>query len=139
MKFWDASALVPLCITEASTTLVRAILSNDPQIAAWWGSPVECWSAFARLRREGIIDLTGEEAAGALLAAYQRSWNEILPGEEIRYRASRLLRLHTLRAQDALQLAAALTWAGRAPGSEAVILDQRLQDAARLEGFAVFP
>lgn len=139
MKFWDASALVPLCLTESSTAAVRAILSSDPQIAAWWASPVECWSAFSRLRREGIIDLSGEEAARALLLAYQRAWNEISPGEEVRRHASRLLRFHPLRAHDALQLAAALTWAGGADGSEAVILDNRLREAARLEGMAVLP
>lgn len=139
MKFWDASALVPLCLTESSTAAVRAILSDDPHIAAWWASPVECWSAFARLRREGITDLSGEEAARALLSAYQRAWTEIVPGEEVRRHASRLLRLHPLRASDALQLAAALMWAGHPPAGEIVVFDDRLREAARLEGLTPIP
>lgn len=138
MKFWDASALVPLCIMEANSAVVKAILSEDPHIAAWWGSPVECWSAFARLRREGVTDLSGEEAARALLSAYQRAWNGILPGEEVRQQAGRLLRLHPLRAPAALQLAAAITWAGGA-GGVMVLFDHRLREAARLEGLAVLP
>jgi predicted nucleic acid-binding protein len=138
MRFWDASALVPLCVEEASTAVVREIATTDPQMIVWWASPVECWAAFARLRREGVTDFSGEEAARVLLAAYQRSWTEILPGEEVRVQAGRLLRLHPLRAHDALQLAAALAWAGTR-GGQAIILDHQLKEAARLEGLTVLP
>lgn len=139
MRFWDASALVPLCVSETNSAVTKSILSEDPHIAVWWGSPVECWSAFSRLRREGAADLSGEEAARTLLSAYQRAWNEILPSDEVRKQAGRLLRLHPLRAPDALQLAAALTWAGGPGGGVAVILDHRLREAARLEGLTVVP
>jgi len=47
---------------------------------------------------------------------YMRSrWNEVQPTEEVRERAERLLRIHKLRAADALQLAAALVWCDGAP------------------------
>jgi hypothetical protein len=47
--------------------------------------------------------------------------------------------VHPLRAADALQLAAAFAAAERRPASLAIVtLDERLANAARKEGFAVF-
>jgi hypothetical protein len=58
--------------------------------------------------------------------------------EGIREAAARFLRVHPLRAADALQLAAAFAAAERRPASlEIVTLDDRLANAARKEGFAV--
>jgi predicted nucleic acid-binding protein len=52
--------------------------------------------------------------------------------------AVRFLRVHSLRAADALQLAAAFIAAERRPPSlEVITLDERLADAARKEGFAL--
>jgi predicted nucleic acid-binding protein len=50
-----------------------------------------------------------------------------------------LLRVHVLKAADALQLAAARVWAGDVADGELVTLDERLALAARLEGFRVLP
>ncbi len=49
----------------------------------------------------------------------------------------RLLRVHGLKAPDALQLAAARVWAGQRPGAEFVTHDERLGLADRLEGFRI--
>lgn len=100
---------------------------------------MECWSAFARLRREGRLTLDEEEGAGALLDVLRETWFEVLPGEDVRSHAAGLLRRHPLRAADALQLAAALVWAGSPASGEIVVLDQRLATAARLEGLTVRP
>jgi predicted nucleic acid-binding protein len=52
--------------------------------------------------------------------------------------AIRFLRVHSLHAADALQLAAGFLAAERRPASaEIVTLDDRLAAAARKEGFAV--
>jgi len=45
MKFWDASAIIPLCIEEQNTPFVQDIAKKDGSIAVWWGSIVECYSA----------------------------------------------------------------------------------------------
>ena len=134
MRFWDASAIVPLCVEQPSSDAMRALLREDSGVVVWWVSLIECWSAFARLRREGVVNLQGEEAARAVLERLRRSWVEIHPGEEVRARAGRLLRTHPLRASDALQLAAALVWAGSPPSGQFVSLDQHLREAALLEG-----
>jgi hypothetical protein len=108
-------------------------------MAVWWAAPVECWSAFARLRRERHIDFDGEETARLHLRALQDAWVEIYPSEDLRGQTARLLRLHPLHAHDALQLAAALTWAGSPPSGEIVLFDQVLREAARLEGLTPVP
>ena len=65
-------------------------------------------------------------------------WHEVDPSDTIREAAVRFLRVHPLRAADALQLAAAFVAAERRPSSlEVVTLDDRLAVAARKEGFAL--
>ena len=55
MKFWDASAIVPLLVTEASTRRLQALAAKDSSMLVWWGSEVECVSALARLERDGAL------------------------------------------------------------------------------------
>ncbi len=83
MKFWDASAIVPLCLDEPWTPLLTQVLAEDPLMIVWWGSRVECWSAFARLRRDGIFHTSDEEQARALLARLATAWTEILPSQAV--------------------------------------------------------
>lgn len=141
MRFWDASALVPLVLREPQTDAVAALLEPDPEIASWWGSPVECASAAARLRRDGALSVAEEGRMLSAIDLLRSSCHEIQPGEELQRTAMRLLRVHALRAADALQLAAAITWGGSPPfeGAELVTLDGRLAEAATLEGFRVLP
>ena len=139
MKFWDSSGLVPLLLDQPETPRVRHLLEEDPEVVVWWGTPLECVSAVARVRREGALDFDAEAAVHALLDTLQDAWTEILPSEPLRRRASRILRVHSLRAADALQLAAALIWSERTEGTELVTFDERLTVAARLEGLRVLP
>jgi predicted nucleic acid-binding protein len=101
----------------------------------WWGSSIECASAIARIHRDGLLSAAAERQARSLLDALRKSWFEVQPGEGIREQALRLLRVHALRAPDALQLAAALDWAGSPPEGDFVTFDDRLRDAAAREGF----
>ena len=60
--------------------------------------------------------------------------------ESVKERAARLLRVHPLRAAGALQLAAALEWAGDAPTDRLLhTFDRRLALAALNEGSRVAP
>lgn len=138
MRFWDSSAIVPLCVEETATDRALALVHEDPEVAIWWATPVECASALARLEREAA--LTPADAADAFrrLDLLARSWFEIEPHDELREVARRLLRVHPLRAADALQLAAAYLAAERRPPTlEVVTLDERLRHAALKEGFRV--
>jgi uncharacterized protein len=138
MKFWDASALVPLLVEESTTKRLTALAARDSAMLVWWASEVECVSALARLERDGAIDADIFERARARLTSLAKGWHEVQPSDPIRVTAVRLLRVHPLRAADALQLAAAWESCERLPASlEVVTLDDRLAVAARREGFAV--
>jgi predicted nucleic acid-binding protein len=140
MKFWDASAVVPLLVTEPMTRAVRAVAVRDPAMLVWWGTEVECASAVARLERDGGLDSGGAFQAFDRLAQLARGWHEVDLGDAVREAAVRFLRVHPLRAADALQLGAAFVAADGRPASlEVVTLDDRLALAARKEGFAVLP
>ena len=66
------------------------------------------------------------------------SWTEVLPSVDVRDQAIRLLRVHKLRAADAIQLAAAIVAADFQPGRlEFVTLDRNQGTAADKEGFRV--
>lgn len=140
MKFWDASALIPLCLQERESPSLKKLVQADQSIVAWWASPIECLSALARLRREEALSLEEEGQAQAVLRALMAGWTEVEPSEAVRDQAARVLRLHPLRAADSLQLAAAMVWCQGDPSHrEFVCLDQRLRDAGRREGFIVLP
>ena len=136
MKFWDASAIVPLLVAESTTQSLQALANRDSDLLVWWGSRVECASALARLERGALLDVQGAALAFDRLKQLANGWHEIEPSEIIRENALRFLRVHPLRVADALQLAAAFLAAERRPSSlEVVTLDDRLADAARKEGF----
>jgi len=138
--FWDASAVIPLCLREPRTATVKTILTRDPSVVAWWGTPVECWSAFSRLRREGILTAAAERKVRVLLDRLASGWTEVLPGNRVRDHAGRLMLRHPLRAADSLQLAAALVWADGTPEEHGfVCLDHRLRESASREGFRLLP
>ena len=138
MRYWDSSALVSLLVDEAGSESRQAMLRQDQGIVTWWDSWVECASAVCRLHREGALDDAGLEQSLGRLGALAAGWVEIRPLDRIRRRAIRLLRVHPLRAADALQLAAALTASAEEPADlEVVSSDARLSAAARREGFAV--
>jgi uncharacterized protein len=140
VKFWDSSALVPLVITHATSAALERLRVMDPAGATWWGTPVECASALARLEHEGHLDARGVNAALARMRAILESFDEVQPTTSLRSTAQRLLRSHRLRAADALQLAAALEASqGRPMSLDMVCLDARLADAARREGLTVVP
>jgi predicted nucleic acid-binding protein len=136
VKFWDASAIVPLLVAESATRSMQTLARRDPDMLAWWGSRVECASALARLERDALLDRKDAALAFDRLKQLADAWHEVEPSEILRENALRFLRVHPLRAADALQLAAAFVAAERRPSSlEVVTLDERLADAARKEGF----
>jgi len=140
MRWWDTSALLPLLLEQKVTGKLKRLLASDDNLVVWWGTKVEASSAVARLRRDG--HLSGTDSAQLLrqLDALLSAAYEIQPSEEVRTTACRALRVHELRAADALQLAAALVWAEHhSTGMPFVCLDGRLREAATREGFDVSP
>ena len=140
MRFWDSSAIIPLCLKEKASEAIKGLMKGDEDVVVWWTTRVECLSALSRRRREGVLSPGDETKARAVLSAIGTAWSEVQPTETVRLRAERLLSIHPLRTADALQLAAALIWAQETPrGLEFVCLDQNLREAALKEGFSIQP
>jgi uncharacterized protein len=138
MRFWDASAIVPLLMIEAPTKHLQSLAVKDSAMLVWWGTEVECASAIGRLEREGGLDEQAVTHAFQRLKQFAAGWHEVDPSDTVRETAVRFLRVHPLGAADALQLAAAFVAAERRPASlEVITLDDRLAVAARKEGFAL--
>jgi hypothetical protein len=135
MRYWDASALVPLVVAEASSDGLRR-LAREGDVVTWCFSAVEISSAIERRAREGALGAADRQAVLATRADLAGVWTEITAVAAVRERACRLLAVHSLRAADAVQLAAALVAAGDRPaGHEFVCADGRLADAAEREGY----
>jgi predicted nucleic acid-binding protein len=117
---------------------MRSLYRTDAGIVAWWGTRVECESAVSRLEREGRLQRRSAHSARERLDRFAATWAEVQPSDPLRDQARRLLRVHDLRAADALQLAAAHAAAeGRPQTLDFVCLDDRLTSAAEREGFSL--
>jgi uncharacterized protein len=140
VKFWETSAVVPLCITEPRSAKVKATLIEDPDMVVWWATRTECVSACMRQVRERSLQAGGERQARQVLQTLAKAWTEIQPNEVLRGTAERSLAVHSLTAADAYQLAAALQWCqSQTQNMFFVTFDDRLRSAAHKEGFSVLP
>ena len=130
--------MIPLLVGQPASSRVDDWLAGDAAITIWTLTPVELSSALQRLLREGALNETLTEAAEQRMLELVRACHVIVSIEHVKSQARRLLRLHPLRAADALQLAAAVEWAGGRPqGRTLHTFDSRLAGAARREGFEV--
>lgn len=138
MRYWDASAIVPLVVSEPATAKVREWLAQDPAIVTWAWTRVELASAVERRSRQGTLS---REQRRSCLDAFIRMvdlWDEVEDLAAVRSRAMALLSRHPLRAAEAAQLGAALLAAEADPSSMTfVCLDEPLALAAEREGFRV--
>lgn len=140
MKYWDASAVIPLLVTESTSASLREAANSDPQMVAWWGTPVECVSALARRARENRMSAADFAQARQQLGILTAKWREVQPTDELRTMAERIVSVHSLRAAAAIQVAAAMAACdGATANVPFVSLDTRLREAAVREGFTVLP
>ena len=138
MRFWDSSAIVPLLSEEAHSKACRHLLQADPRVVVWTMARVEVLSALWRVHREGLFERSEVQEAERRLRRLAQWWTEVDAMLPVREQAERLLRIHPLRAADALQLGAALLSIDHRPrGRIFITLDDRLGDAADAEGFEV--
>jgi len=137
MRYWDASALVPLCVLESTSASLRKLAVQEG-LVTWCLSVVEITSAVERRAREGALSESGRAEALANLSQLANAWTEVTAIPAVRERANRLLGTHALRAADSVQLAAALVAVEDRPGGHHfVCIDTRLRQAAGREGFRV--
>ena len=104
MRYWDASALVPLVVSEPVSELVRARLSEDDRIVTWAWTRTEITSAIERRTREGSLSRLQRREVLARFNAFAGRWDEVTDVLAVRSRANALLARHPLRAADAANL-----------------------------------
>jgi predicted nucleic acid-binding protein len=138
VRYWDASAIVPLVIEEAGSDLVRRWARDDDQIVTWCLTRLELAGAVERRARQGAL---GPAARRTVLRRFEElaaAWDEVVEMLPVRDRGLALLVRHPLRAADAAQLAAAQLAAEDNPRAlPFVCLDRALAAAADREGFCV--
>jgi uncharacterized protein len=136
--FWDASALVPLCVEQIPHTTKSQSLLEKYAISAWWGTQVEIVSALTRLLRAGALTHPEFIRSRTEMRRISDNWQAVTPSDRVAMLAQDLLERHPLRAGDALQLAAAMVWCEESPKGEVFITtDRRLAEAAAQLGFAL--
>jgi predicted nucleic acid-binding protein len=129
---------LPLLCPQQTTAELLELRNQDPAVAIWAWTPVECLSALCRLQRDGKLSEDGLRLGRRRLDDLRRTWSEVNELANVTARAERCLLLHPLRAADAGQLAAALLLSERLAQPIAfVTFDRRLAEAARREGFEV--
>jgi len=134
--FWDASAIVPLCVPGQHGAGRQLLREHEPVV--WWGTRVEITSAISRLKRQGILSARQAQLARQRLALLCGAWREVQPVDLVRELAEAQLDRRELRAGDALQLAAALVWCNQRPRRRSFLCaDRRLSQAASEAGFDV--
>ncbi len=94
--FWDASAIVLLCVQE-ETSHRATLLVAEIYAGGVVGSPVEVCSAIARLCRLGKLNDIEKPGALSRLDLLSRGWRGILPADNLRDPAKSLLDRHELR------------------------------------------
>jgi predicted nucleic acid-binding protein len=140
MRFWDSSAIIPLIVQEEQSKYCVQAYRTDRDMLVWTMSKVEVLSALCRRVREGALGPASFDAATLRMSFFFESIYEVDAIKRVKERAMRLLRVHPLRAADALQLAAVMVATEedvrRLPF---MCFDDRLAAAAQLEGFEVNP
>lgn len=138
MRYWDASALVPLVVSQPESELARGWLAADESIVTWVWTRTEIVSAIERLAREGLIDRRERRSSLEEFDRLAVDWDEVGDILAVRSRALRLLARHPLRAADAGQLAAAILIQEQIPGPLSFMcFDRRLELAAEREGLRI--
>ena len=138
--FFDTSALVKRYISEIGSDWIRSLIRRDNTIFVARITSVEVVSAVMRRSREGNVTSRTAQAVRLMLHRHAgREYQTIQLTDEIIQKAEDLLRVHPLRAYDAVQLASALQIHHRLSSnrfSELVFLssDNRLLNVAQSEG-----
>ena len=135
MRYWDASALVPLIVAESDSEQARGWLAEDDHIVTWVWTRTEITSAIERRTREGLLSRQQRREVLDRLGVLAGGWDEVTDVLAVRSRAEALLARHPLRAADAGQLGAALLVQEQLAGALTFVCrDQRLLTAADVEG-----
>lgn len=140
--FLDTSAIVKRYIQEKGSAQIWSITRPQPRVRVvlsriTW---VETLSALSRLHREGRLSKDSlQEATAALGYHFESEYRIVEIDKLVIALAGQLVRQHTLRAYDAVQLASAVRFQRKSLALQAMRLtlitaDNQLLAAAKAEG-----
>ena len=78
MRYWDASALVPLIVAEPGSGLARTWLREDGHIVTWAWTRTEITSAIERRAREGALTRRERRTVLDRLRRLAAGWDEVI-------------------------------------------------------------
>lgn len=137
IAYFDAGSLIKLYVEEEGTEDVRRLLASVSAAATSRVTMCEVLAGLGRKARESRVQESDREA---VVAAFLANWEHVIQIELDEKGAGRLAIEHSLRALDAIHLAAALEL--QAAGPEAVVFssfDSRLNRAAVRVGISLPP
>ena len=137
VAYWDSSALVALLIEEEKSVKARKLKGQTSQILTWVLTPVEVFSALCRLEKEGALSLDDFQKCYEVWQMIENGLIFVKDIEAVKCITYRLLRVHSLKAADSLQLAAAILSKQTSDVFPFITFDQKLEEAALKEGFQV--
>jgi len=135
--YLDASALMKLCVQDRGSALAAALWERADLVLTSRVSDAQVPAALARARSTGVAGAREVDAALERWSVARGALYVVEATAAQGERAGALAARHTLRADDAWHLAAALTVA--TPGSLLATWDSRLGAAATAEGLVVVP
>lgn len=139
MFYWDSSAIVSVSLSEKSGPAIHACIENSPPRSAYTSvlTFLEVESALLRKLNERSIDARMADQGRKLAIGFRHSLQLIVADLLILDLALHLQKLYGLRPGDAIQLASARAGAEDPSKVDFLCLDEKLNEAARGEGFNV--
>lgn len=113
IAYFDTSAIIPLIIDEASTSLCTRVWNESARIVSVRLLYAEARAALARAERLGRLTRPQLMRAIAELDSLVNEVDHIEVSAQLAYAAGELAQLHGLRGYDAVHLAAAIAVADR--------------------------
>ena len=139
MLYWDSSALVASFIAEHETNRVRSFSMGAGDLRSYTAiiTSLEVESAIQRRFKELSISSKQADEARLLSTEFRKKTYLVVADQNILDIALHLQKIYSLRVADALQLASARGGSENPSKVHFLCLDERLNEAAKREGFNV--
>jgi predicted nucleic acid-binding protein len=139
MLYWDSSALVASFISEQETNKVRSFSMNAGDLRSYTAiiTPLEIESAIQRRFKEQSITVKQIDEARLLTMEFRKKTYLVVADQNILDIALHIQKIYNLRVADALQLGSARAGTENPSKVYFLCLDEKLNEAAKREGFNV--
>ena len=137
ISFWDTSALIPCFLTEKSTPTVREWLESDGETAVFisWISLFELETVLKRKLNQRHLTREEYQSVQERWTEFQKTLNILPVDERVSRLGLRLQKIYGLWTCDSIQIGSATLLQLEHSKVQFVCLDQKLNHAAKQEGF----